>query len=863
MANSATRQVSIFINGREVANQIKSIAGEQKKLNNELALTTRGTAEYEAKALELRKVNAILKEHNDGLRGIRQGVEANKAGLGSFIGVAAGAFTVGAIIGYGKELFNTSVKLETLAKKARTVFGEALPQITAEAEKNATAMGLTTAQYVGQAAAIQDLLVPMGFQRKTAADISAQLLNLSGALSEWTGGQRSAEEVATILNKSLLGERDELKSLGISIQQADVDARVFANGMSKASGQAKQQAEAMATLQLIMEKSTDAQQAYTENADSNIRRTAELTAKFEEAKEKLAGALTPAFEALVVSLSDAATFSEALQQKLGGLAGALTPFLGAGVGNIFEKLFGTGKGGFNKDQAEKDLADLQALTQELQNQYGPAKAPEVDPKAQAEAQKKAEALAKKRQEQAKKEAEQEQKDLATLTKQTADLKKDLQDKAIKDEYETAIRAVEKRYEDEIAKATELESKGVKGATELRLQLEQTKAQEILLVTHDLAVKEQEKAVKEATDKAKAVADADLKVAEETEAFKAQRAQERAAAEAELKAFLNEGLLSDREGELLSLNDHYNNLLKLAEEYGLNTTNLKEAHAKQQAEIEKKYADKSAKDQEETQKARLAALQSSFSAFGDFVTATFDLLGGEGEKAAEFQKIATLAKIAFDTASAISSLVATSEANPLNAVTFGSAGFAQYVAGFARIIANIGQARKILSGAPKVQQKYTGSYLDVTGAQDGRAYHAQSIATPSTGLLPNFPVLFNSNATGAPVLASERGAEYFVASNDLRNPRVANYVRMIDNITHGGASVSQFATGGVNAPSTTAPAGGNAEQMAMMGMLAQAVNTLNAILSVGIKAVAVIGDQDIVDLDKRFGVINAASGGYYK
>ena len=55
----------------------------------------------------------------------------------------------------------------------------------------------------------------------------------------------------------------------------------------------------------------------------------------------------------------------------------------------------------------------------------------------------------------------------------------------------------------------------------------------------------------------------------------------------------------------------------------------------------------------------------------------------------------MAQIAIDTAKAISSLVAMSNANPANAVTVGAAGIAQFAAGIVTIIANIAQAKKIL------------------------------------------------------------------------------------------------------------------------------------------------------------------------
>lgn len=69
MANDKTydRHVNIWINGKEVVNNISSIKKEMLNLTNETAKATRGTTEYNEKVAELKKVKAILKEHQDNI----------------------------------------------------------------------------------------------------------------------------------------------------------------------------------------------------------------------------------------------------------------------------------------------------------------------------------------------------------------------------------------------------------------------------------------------------------------------------------------------------------------------------------------------------------------------------------------------------------------------------------------------------------------------------------------------------------------------------------------------------------------------------------------------------------------------------
>ena len=358
MAKNPSRQVNIFVNGRAVANNLLAIRKELRGLNSEINGMTKGSDEYNEKVKEIAQLKGHLTEHRKALRGMpsewekiqsrvkklneeifglaKDSEEYNKkvkelarlkgllddhkkrvggvasswdkikTGVTRYIGFATAAFTADAIVGYGQELFGLGSEMEALARKAEIVFGEALPAVNQAAVDNANAMGLTISQYTDASAAIGDLLIPMGFQRKEAADMSTELVNLSGALSEWSAGQHSAEEVSKILGKALLGEREQLEQLGVLLREADVDARIAEKGLSGLTGKMLQQAKAAATLELITERSADAQAAYAANADLSIRKQAQLTAQLETSREQLAQALLPVFNRLLATVINVA-----------------------------------------------------------------------------------------------------------------------------------------------------------------------------------------------------------------------------------------------------------------------------------------------------------------------------------------------------------------------------------------------------------------------------------------------------------------------------------------------------------------------------------------------------------------------------
>lgn len=234
---------------------------------------------------------------HDGLD--RIGSKAKAAGSGlltmgkwaalGFAGVAAGLALA------APKLIDMAASVEAIQKKVSTVFGKTAPEVRKWADATAERMGLTSLKAQGLAANFGDLLVPMGFTRREAQKMSTDVVGLSGALSEWSGGQRSAEEVADILSKAMLGERDALKGLGISITEDDVKQRLLRDGHEKLTGAALAQAKAIATQQLIFEKSKDAQAAYAKGGGSLLARQNALKAKFDTLVETLATRLVPIF----------------------------------------------------------------------------------------------------------------------------------------------------------------------------------------------------------------------------------------------------------------------------------------------------------------------------------------------------------------------------------------------------------------------------------------------------------------------------------------------------------------------------------------------------------------------------------------
>ena len=271
---------------------------------------------------------------SDGFRRSTEGMGAALLKVGAVAGVAAVAVGAAAVK-FGTELFTLSRSMVDLDRKSGAVFEDQLPAITAWAEANRKAFGTSTRNVIGMAANLADLLKPMGFTAKQAADMSTKLLGLSGALAKWSGGTRTASEVSEILTSALLGERDALKGLGISISQADVDARLALKGQQDLTGAALAQAQALATQELIFEKSTDAQKAWTDGGKAAAEQQGALTSAVDTLKERLATALTPAFEK---ATSVVAGWADRALTAFGDVGGTVESFNSEELANLRDAL---------------------------------------------------------------------------------------------------------------------------------------------------------------------------------------------------------------------------------------------------------------------------------------------------------------------------------------------------------------------------------------------------------------------------------------------------------------------------------------------------------------------------------------------
>lgn len=171
------------------------------------------------------------------------------------------------ILGIGAAALKAASDAEETEAKFGTVFQEVSKEADMTAKNLARGFGLSSVKAKELLGDTGDLLTGFGFSGKAALDLSKDVNELAVDLASFTNFSGGAEGASKALTKALLGERESIKSLGISIQEEDLKKQIQINTSKGLTFETQRQAKAFATLQLAQKQS--------KNAIGDFQRTSE------------------------------------------------------------------------------------------------------------------------------------------------------------------------------------------------------------------------------------------------------------------------------------------------------------------------------------------------------------------------------------------------------------------------------------------------------------------------------------------------------------------------------------------------------------------------------------------------------------
>lgn len=287
--------IPVNISGEQAAESLRRDLSQAdnavESLNSELGQTDR----------ELDQIRGSARGASDAvLRVGTGGVSAFSNLRGSIIGVVG---ALGLIAGTGAALrgafavIQQASDLEESLSKTNVVFEDFSGNIQDFASTAPRALGLSTAAALESTATFGNLFVALGLTREAAATLSPDIVQLAADLASFNN--IAVDEAIEKLRAGLVGEAEPLRTLGVNINAALVDAKALELGLVDVTGTVTEAGKVQARYALILEQTTTAQGDYARTSEgiANTQRT--LNAEWENAQTTIGQALLPAYQALL------------------------------------------------------------------------------------------------------------------------------------------------------------------------------------------------------------------------------------------------------------------------------------------------------------------------------------------------------------------------------------------------------------------------------------------------------------------------------------------------------------------------------------------------------------------------------------
>ncbi len=294
--------------------------------------TNVGSVDFEL-LLNSNPFNKGLKDTTNTIKS--SGIENSLKKIGK---LAVAAFSVKAIVNFGKECINLGSDLTEVQNVVDVTFGSLNTEVNKFAENAITQFGLgqtVTKKYVGTFGAMAKAF---NFSNKEALAMSETLTGLTGDVASFYN--LSSDEAYTKLKSVFTGETETLKDLGVVMTQNALDQYALANGYGKTTSKMSEQEKVALRYKFVLDKLNIANGDFARTSDSWANQTRVLSLRFNELKAALGQGFINIFTPIVKGIN-------MVLSKLQVLANAFKSFT--------EMIFGNA-GGDDSTNTVSDLA---------------------------------------------------------------------------------------------------------------------------------------------------------------------------------------------------------------------------------------------------------------------------------------------------------------------------------------------------------------------------------------------------------------------------------------------------------------------------------------------------------------------------
>jgi len=221
--------------------------------------------------------------------------------------IAFSALAVGGVVGY---LTKLASDVEETRNKFNVVFGEMAGVATDWAEEFGNAVGRATSDVMKWMSGVQDTLVPLGYARGRAADLSKNIIELAVDVASFNNA--SDPEVINSFTSAIVGNHEAVRKYGIVMTEAQLKLEALESGIIDTAREMTAQEKVQARINLLFKGTRDAQGDALRTTHTFANTLKRFKAEAKETGESLGKFLIPA-------LTDVLNFVSSAVDSIGDL----------------------------------------------------------------------------------------------------------------------------------------------------------------------------------------------------------------------------------------------------------------------------------------------------------------------------------------------------------------------------------------------------------------------------------------------------------------------------------------------------------------------------------------------------------------
>src|SRR5262245_39313340 len=215
--------------------------------------------------------------------------------------------------------------LDESMNKVGVVFGDSATLVTDFARRAATSLGQSQSEALAAAGTFGNLFTSMGLGQKDAAKLSTEIVGLGSDLASFNNIK--PEEALEKLRSGLIGESEPLRSLGVNLNEAAVQAEALRLGLAKDKDSITDAAKIQARYSLILQQTKNAQGDFGRTSTGMANSLRIINASFADLQTTIGSRLLPVVAPLV------SRFAQELPRALDAV-GPVLDRIGAGITTV-------------------------------------------------------------------------------------------------------------------------------------------------------------------------------------------------------------------------------------------------------------------------------------------------------------------------------------------------------------------------------------------------------------------------------------------------------------------------------------------------------------------------------------------------